>query len=315
MSEIVVLSHDDVAELLDLDALLPALAEAFRQHSAGAASAPPRMGAFTPDGVLAAMPAFVPGTGLAVKLVSLFPANHDHGLPSHQALIAVFDEATGSPLALMDGTRITAVRTGAAAAVAADALSRPDARVLAILGAGVQGHSHLDAFDRVRDFAEIRIASRTPEHATELAARHPRATVVGSFEDAVRGADVVCCCTNAREPVVRADWVSAGAHVGSVGGSFGPELDPVLVTRGRVFVEWRGAAEHPFPAGAHELQGIDLAAVTEIGEVLAGTAPGRTSPDEVTVYKSTGHAVEDAAAARLVLDRALAAGRGTRITV
>ncbi|MCO1655764.1 ornithine cyclodeaminase family protein [Pseudonocardia humida] len=315
MPQILVLSSDDVAELLDLDALLPALAEAFRRFSAGGTSAPPRTGAFAGAGVLAAMPAHLPGAGLTVKLVSVFPDNHDHGLPSHQALIAVFDDATGTPLALMDGTRITTARTGAAAAVAADALARPDAGVLAILGAGVQGGSHLDAFDRIRDFAEIRIASRTAAHASALAAQHPRARAVGSFEEAVRGADVVCCCTDAREPVLRTSWLSPGAHVGSVGGSFGPELPPDLLADRRVFVEWRGAATNPSPAGAHELQGLDPAAVTEIGEVLAGTARGRTSDEEITVYKSTGHAVEDAAAARLVLDRARATGRGTTVSL
>jgi ornithine cyclodeaminase/alanine dehydrogenase-like protein (mu-crystallin family) len=315
MPEIVVLSGDDVADLLRLDALLPALAEAFRQLSAGATSAPPRSGAFAAAGLLAAMPAHVPGAGLTVKLVSVFPGNHAHDLPSHQAVIAVFDDATGAPLALVDGTRITTVRTGAAAAVAADALARPDAGVLAILGAGVQGGSHLEAFDRIRDFTEIRIASRTAEHASALAARHPRARAVASFEEAVRGADVVCCCTDAREPVLLASWVSPGTHVGSVGGSFGPELPPELLAGRRVFVEWRGAATNAPPAGAHELQGHDPAAVVEIGEVLAGTAPGRTADDDVTIYKSTGHAVEDAAAARLVLDAARAAGRGTTVNI
>jgi ornithine cyclodeaminase/alanine dehydrogenase-like protein (mu-crystallin family) len=313
--EILVLGRDDVADLLDVDALLPALRGAFRAFSAGTTSVPPRIGAFTPGGVLAAMPAFVPDGGFGVKLVSVFPGNHAHGLPSHQALIAVFDDTTGTLQALMDGTHITAVRTGASAAVAADALARADSRVLTILGAGVQGASHLDAFPRVRDFAEIRIASRTPEHAAALAERDPRAKAVGSFEEAVRGADVVCCCTDAREPVLRASWVSPGAHVSSVGGSFGPELPPELVADGRVFVEWRGAAENPSPAGAHELQGLDPATVTEVGQVLAGTAPGRTSDEEVTVYKSTGHAVEDTAAARLVLDRARATGRGATVVL
>jgi alanine dehydrogenase len=311
--EIVFLSGADVADLLDVDALLPALAAAFRQFSAGATSAPPRSAARSASGMLGTMPAHVPGGGLTVKLVSVFPGNHTAGLPSHQALIAVFDEDTGTPRAVMDGTHITAVRTGAAAAVAADVLARPDAGVLAVLGAGVQGRSHLEAFPRIREFTDIRIASRSPEHAADLAAHDPRARVVGSFEEAVRGADVVCCCTDAREPIVQASWLVPGAHVSSVGGSFGPEVDPAIVRGGRVFVEWRGAAQNLPPAGAHELQGLDPDTITEIGEVLAGTRRGRTSDTEITVYKSTGHAVEDAAAARLVLDRALATGRGTKL--
>jgi ornithine cyclodeaminase/alanine dehydrogenase-like protein (mu-crystallin family) len=213
----------------------------------------------------------------------------------------------------MDGTYITAIRTGGTAAVAARALARQDASVLAILGAGVQGGSHLETFTRVRDFKEIRVASRDPAKAAALAARNPRALGAASFEEAVRGADVVACCTDAREPVIRREWLGPGAHVSSVGGTFGPELDRATVAAGKVFVEWRGAALNAPPAGAHELQGIDASTITEIGEVLAGTKPGRSSQHDITVYKSTGHAVEDAATARLVYDRALAEGGGVTL--
>lgn len=315
MAEVLVLSEADVTALLDLEQLLAALADALASSSAGRASVPPRVAASAPDGILGAMPVHLPGVALGAKLVSVFPGNHQRGRPSHQALIALFDPADGTPLAVMDGTRITAVRTGAAAAVAAGALARPDATVLAILGAGVQGRSHLEAFPLVRDFREIRVASRTPGHAAALAQGHPLARAVGSFEEAVAGADVVCCCTDAREPVLEAGWLAPGAHVSSVGGSFGPELDPATVRSGRVFVEWRGAATTPPPAGAHDLQGLDPAAVTEIGEVLAGTRPGRTARDQLTVYKSTGHAVEDAAAAGLVYRRALESGAGTTVSI
>jgi ornithine cyclodeaminase/alanine dehydrogenase-like protein (mu-crystallin family) len=256
------------------------------------------------------MPGYVPGVALEVKLVSVFPGNHHHGLPSHQGLIMVFDEDNGTPLALMDGTYITAIRTGGTAAVAARLLARDDASVLAVLGAGVQGGSHLETFPRIRDFKEIRVASRDLGKAKALAARHPRAEAVDSFEAAVRGADVVACCTDAREPIVRREWLKDGAHVSSVGGTWGPELDAATIAAGRVFVEWRGAATNPPPAGAVELQGLDANNLTEIGEVLAGTRPGRLSRDEITIYKSTGHAVEDAAAARLVYDRAKAEGAG-----
>jgi ornithine cyclodeaminase/alanine dehydrogenase-like protein (mu-crystallin family) len=134
-----------------------------------------------------------------------------------------------------------------------------------------------------------------------------------SFEEAVRGADVVACCTDAREPVIRREWLAEGVHVSSVGGTFGPELDQETMAAARVFVEWRGAALNEPPAGAHELQGLDPSSITEVGEVLAGTRPGRTSEHEITVYKSTGHAVEDAATARLVYDRARAVGAGVRL--
>jgi alanine dehydrogenase len=192
-------------------------------------------------------------------------------------------------------------------------LARDDAKVLAILGAGVQGGSHLETFTRVRDFEEIRVASRDKSKASALAARHPKARVASSFEAAVRGADVVACCTDAREPIIRREWLGPGVHVSSVGGTFGPELDPETLAAAKVFVEWRGAALNAPPAGAHELQGMDVDRITEVGEVLAGTKAGRTSKDEITVYKSTGHAVEDAATARLVYDRALAEGAGVSL--
>ena len=162
------------------------------------------------------MPGYLPGTALEAKLVAVFPGNHERGLPSHQALIALFDDETGMPLCVMDGALVTEVRTGATAAVAARALARANAKTLAILGAGVQGRSHLDAFTMMFDPAEIRIASRNAEHAKALAEVDPRATVT-SFEDAVRGADLVCCCTDADRPVIERAWLSPGAHVSSVG--------------------------------------------------------------------------------------------------
>ncbi|MDQ2943963.1 MAG: ornithine cyclodeaminase family protein, partial [Candidatus Dormibacteraeota bacterium] len=305
MGELLYLSRADVERLLDIDSMIDALSNALVVFSSGITSVPPRIGARVGErGLLGAMAGYVPGIALEVKLVSVFPGNHDHGLPSHQGLIMVFDEDTGTPLALMDGSYITAMRTGGTAAVAARLLAREDASVLAILGAGVQGGSHLETFARIRDFKEIRVASRDSNKAQALAARHPRAVVAGSFEAAVRGADVVACCTDAREPILGREWLKPGVHVSSVGGTWGPELDAATITAGRVFVEWRGAATNPPPAGAIELQGLDANSLTEVGEVLAGTKPGRQSGDEITIYKSTGHAVEDAAAARLVYDRA-----------
>ena len=316
MGELLYLSRADVERLLDVDAMLAALGEALVVFSSGITSVPPRAGARVGQrGILGAMPGYVPGIALEVKLVSVFPGNHDHGLPSHQGLIAIFDEDTGAPLAVMDGAYITAIRTGGTAAVAARVLARKDASILAILGAGVQGHSHLAAFPRIRDFKEIRIASRDPAKAKALAKQHERAVVASSFEAAVRGADVVACCTDAREPILRRAWLKPGAHVSSVGGTWGPELDAETIAAGRVFVEWRGAATTPPPAGANELQGLDASSLTEVGEVLAGTRPGRQSAEEITVYKSTGHAVEDAATARLVYDRAKAEGVGISLSL
>src|SRR6202171_5564273 len=191
VSELLYLSRADVERMLDVDSMLVALGKALVVFSSGITSVPPRAGARVGDrGIMGAMPGYVPGIALEVKLVSVFPGNHDHGLPSHQGLIMVFDEDTGTPLAVMDGTYITAIRTGGTAAVAAGLLAREDASVLAILGAGVQGGSHLETFPRVRDFKEIRVASRDPATARELVARHPGAVFAESFEAAGPGGAV-----------------------------------------------------------------------------------------------------------------------------
>jgi ornithine cyclodeaminase/alanine dehydrogenase-like protein (mu-crystallin family) len=308
---VLVLSRAEVRRLLDLEQLLEALERVFFELSAGRVSVPPRIAASTERGFLAAMPGYADGV-LETKLVSVFAGNHEAGLPSHQATIALFDDATGKPLALMDGTEITAVRTGAASAVATRALARPDARVLAVLGAGVQARSHIQSVTRVRQFDEVRLASRNAEHAEALAAE-VGGTAYGSFQEAVAGADVVCACTDAGQPIFPADWLAPGMHVTSVGASReGPELDPAVVHAGLLAVESRVAFE-PYPAGAHELQGLDPSDAIELGELLSGTREGRTSPDQITVYKSTGHAVEDAAAAGLVYRRALEDGAGTEV--
>jgi alanine dehydrogenase len=308
---VLVLSRADVRRLLDLDQLLDALERGFVELSAGRASVPPRIAAETERGLLAAMPGYADGI-LETKLVSVFAGNHEIGLPSHQATIALFDDTTGKPLALMDGTEITAVRTGAASAVATRALARPDARVLAVLGAGVQARSHIEAAKRVREFAEVRVASRSPEHARALA-DEIGGTAWASFEEAVAGADVVCACTDAGRPILAAASLEPGMHVTSVGASRdGPELDPGVMGQGLLAVESRVAFE-PYPAGAHELQGLDPDDAVELGEVLAGTREGRVSPEQITIYKSMGHAVEDAAAAGLVYRRALEDGIGTEV--
>ncbi len=281
---------------------------------------PPRVAALAPSGLLAAMPGYMPSAGLGVKLVSVFPENHERGLPGHQALIALFDPGNGAPLALMDGVHITATRTAGASAVAAELLARPDSKSLAILGAGVQGRSHLDAFTRIFDLQEIRIASRNRAHAKAMVDSIDGGHELGlpvraadSFEEAVHGADIVCLCTDASEPIIQYDWLLPGAHVGSVG--FAAEVDPDTVRSGAVFVEWRGAAAQPPPAGARELQGLEPESVTEIGEVLDGVRPGRTSDTQLTLYKSTGHAMEDTAAAALVYAKAKAADVGTFVHV
>jgi len=313
VSSVLVLNESQVRALLDPAELFDALRCALQELSAGRTSVPPRVAAFTANGLLAAMPGHVPGAGLVVKLVSVYPQNPTRGLPSHQAVIGLFDPEDGRLLALMDGTSITAIRTATAAAVAAKALAREDSEVLAILGAGVQGAAHLEAFANVFGFREVRVCSRDRTRSEAVASRHRGGIVTDAFEEAVRGADVICCCTDAHEPVIRREWISDGAHVGSVGS--GPELDDATLADGRLFVEWRGAVTNAPPAGAVELQGRDPASATEIGQVLSGDRTGRTSTEELTVYKSTGHAAEDAAAAGLVHRRAKESGVGSVVNL
>src|SRR5262245_34721108 len=257
-----VLTRADVEELLDLDALIDALARAHAELSAGEVSMPARIAAFAPAGLLGAMPAYLPAVGLGAKLVSLFPGNRSP-LPTHQAAIVHFDGETGVVTALMDGTYITAMRTAGAAALAAKLLAREDSRVLAVLGTGVQGRAAIEMFTRVRDFGEIRVSGRT----TEL-----------SYEEAVRGADVIAATTHAARPVVMADWLSDGVHVSSVGyNTAGSELDPAIVARADLIcVESRDSAFAPPPGGATELAGLDPASVVELGELAAGRS-GRGS--------------------------------------
>jgi alanine dehydrogenase len=307
---VIFLSEAEVRELLDLDELVDALAAAHKDLSAGAASMPPRIAALVEErqGLLGVMPAYLPSAGLACKLVTLFPQNTDRH--THQAVIAVFDPDNGTPLALMDGTYITATRTAAGSALATRLLAREDAEVLAILGTGVQAHSHARALPRVRAFTEIRIAGRDRTRAEALASElGPHARAVDSYEEAIRGADVVAATTHTEEPIVRREWLAPGTHVNSVGlNPRGREVDEQTVADALIVVESRDSALAPPPAGAPELAAVRPDQVhAEIGELVAGTKPGRTSPEEITLYKSVGVAVQDVAAAALVL--AAAQGR------
>jgi ornithine cyclodeaminase len=309
-----VLTRADVEALLDLDALVDALADAFVDLSGGRASMPQRVAALSGHGLLGVMPAYLTSADvLETKLVTLFEGNAGTDLPTHQAAIAVFDPERGNMVALMDGTYITATRTAAGAALSVRLLARRDAKVLAICGTGVQGRAHAHAVPRVHDFAEVRIAGRDRAKAAAIASE-VGATAVATFEEAVRGADVVCATTHSPEPVVRREWVDAGAHVTSVGvNPNGRELDEALVADASVFVESREAVLAPFPAGANEVAGMAPEQLTEIGEVIAGARPGRQSDDELTVYKSVGIGVMDAAAAALVLRAAAEQGRGVEV--
>jgi alanine dehydrogenase len=298
---VIVLSQTEVRELLDLDALVDALAAAHRDLSDGNASMPPRIAALAErDGLLAAMPSYLPSAGLACKLVTLFPQNRDRH--THQALIVVFDPTNGTPVALMDGTYITAARTAGGSALATRLLARENARVLAILGAGVQARSHWEALRRVRDFSEVRVASRDRSRADRLA-EDIGASVAASWQEALDGADVVAATTHSPEPIVRREWLAGGVHVNSVGANPAGrgEVDAATIAASLVAVESRESTLAEPPAGAPEFRDAKPAEVVELGELVAGTARRRVSSEQITLYKSVGVAVQDAAAAALVL--------------
>ena len=321
-----VLSRREVEELLDVGALIDALAGAMADLSAGRAVVPNRVGAFVAerDGMLAAMPGYTPSTAsLAAKLVTLFP--HNDGVPTHQALVAVFDPADGRPLAVLDGTAITAIRTGAGSALATRLLAREDASTLAILGTGVQARAHAAAIPLVRALTEVRVAGRDRAKADALAAELAAqldlpVRSAESWAAACAGADVVCATTHSLEPVVRRDWLSAGTHVTSVGfDPQGREVDDATVADALVVVESRAAALSAPPAGSNDLvqpieQGLlDPDRVVEVGELVEGSRPGRTSADQLTLYKSVGVAVQDGVAATLVLRAAREHGAGREV--
>jgi ornithine cyclodeaminase/alanine dehydrogenase-like protein (mu-crystallin family) len=260
-------------------------------------------------GWLGAMPASLPGVALAAKLITVFPGNLARGVPSHQGIVALFDDDNGRPLCVMDARHITALRTAAVSALSVRELARPGSRVLAVLGSGEQARAHLRLVPTVGAFAEVRLGARNQRRAEALASEHPGCRVARSFEEAVRGADVVVCCTDSPEPVVQLSWLSKGTHLVSVG--MGREVDEFTLREGHLFTEWRGAVTAPPPAGALELQGMNPEAVTELGEVLANVQPGRLSSTEITVFKSTGLGVEDAAVAKVVYVAARGRGLGS----
>ena len=321
-----VLDKREVESLLDPDALRAAVAAALSDLSAGKVSMPTRIAALVAerDALLAVMPAYLPSAGaLTTKLVSLFPRNTDR--PTHQAVIVAFDPLTGTPAALMDGEAITAARTAAGSALATDLLARKDAATLAVLGAGVQARAHLRALPRVRKFRDIVIAGRdsakTLALAREIAAETGIPARTASFADAVGSADVVCACTHSAEPVVRRESVRPGTHVNSVGyNTAGREVDGETVAAALVVIESRAAALAPPPGGSNDLlwpirDGLmDATHIhAELGELVSGARPGRADASQVTLYKSVGVAVEDAAAAAMVLRFARERGVGRTI--
>jgi thiomorpholine-carboxylate dehydrogenase len=297
------LDEDQVRAVLRMDELIEATERALIAFSAGRVVQPVRqiVAVERHGGYFGTMPAEGADVGMGVKLVSFYPGNGAKGLPTHMAVILLFSAETGEPLAAMDGTLITEMRTAAASAVATRKLAKADARVLTILGSGVQARSHVEALRLVRRFEEIRIWGRTAANAERLA-EEVGAVSVGSAQDAVDGADVVVTATSSAEPVLRGAWLAPHAHVNAIGwaGPQGRELDDEVMRGAFIVADSREAVLKE--AGDVLLAGVRVDA--ELGEVLTGTK--EVPPGRRTVFESVGIAVEDVAAARLVYERALA---------
>jgi ornithine cyclodeaminase/alanine dehydrogenase len=319
------LGRDDLAALLTPGDVIAAVERAFRGCAAGRVAALPRAGLpMGRGGVFLAMISALPALGaLGTKLATVVEGNQRRGLPTIQATYLLTDPEIGTPLALMEAAFLTAIRTGAASAVAARYMARPDSRTLACFGAGVQARYQLLCLREILPLARVRVVGRDPARAAAFVRRMRDelglpVEITTDRRAAVRGADVVSCATTATRPVFDGRDLGPGAHVDAVG-NFRPatrEVDTVTIRKSRVVVDtydgaWEEAGDVLIPIKAGAITRRHVRA--ELAEVVTGKRPGRTSADEITLFKSVGFAPEDAITARLAYDRALAAGRGTRV--
>ena len=324
----VLLSEQDVRIVLSMRDLIDAMESALARFSSREVTQPLRsvIEVGLQRAFVGVMPAFIADPpALGTKVVSVFGSNAAVGLPTHLATIVLLDPMTGELLAIMDGRFITEARTAAVSAVSTKHLARGDASRLAIIGSGIQARSHLEAIGMVRTLRDVRVWSPTPDHRSAFVREmRPRvdASIVAaaSARDAVDGADLVVLATASREPVVHSEWIAEGAHICAVGACRPDqrEMDTELVRRGRVFVDSRegalaeaGDLVIPLKAGAF----ADTHLRGELGEVALGTVAGRTSSDDVTIFKSLGMAVEDVAAAHLAYIKAAERGLGRGIVL
>jgi ornithine cyclodeaminase len=323
---VLILGHDEIVRALPAGECADAMAEVLAAHARGESFFPLRPVVVPPDadGFIGLMPGWRASgddrpAAFGLKAICLIPTNPARGLDAHQGTVTLFDGHTGVPTAILDASAITEIRTAAVTAVATRTLAREDARVLAILGAGVQGRAHLEALGEVRAWTKIRIYAPTTEHAQALTARDERASVAPSAQEAVRDADVVVVATSSREPVISRGWLAEGAHINAVGASSpaARELDTATVAASALFCdsresvlgeagEFRLAISEGLIAGEEHIR-------AELGEVLSGTAPGRTAADELTLFRSLGVAIEDIAAAQVAVVNARRQGIGTEV--
>ncbi len=315
------LSAEDLRERVSMGAAIEAMKSAFAALSTGKAVAPPRthVDVTAHEGKVLLMGASIPDVGLATKVVSYFPHNPKRGARAINGLIIVFDPDTGAPTALCDGTYLTALRTGAGTGASIDLLARPDARVGALIGAGGQAAMQLRAMDTARSLDTIRVFSRSQERAELFVAKqqpHVEAELVlaKSPTAAVSGADIVVASTSSASPVFDGKTLGFGVHVAAIGSITEAmrEVDETVVAQARIFVDSvPGALSEAGELIAGERAGLTQRSDwTELGLVAAGKHPGRHSDDELTFFKSVGHAVQDVAIARLALDTARRLGLG-----
>jgi ornithine cyclodeaminase/alanine dehydrogenase-like protein (mu-crystallin family) len=325
VSELIVVGHDDVKRLLPMGECIELMSELLADLARGAVWQPLRFVVRPPEeaSLMGLMPAHrsAPGASYGLKAVCIFPSNAARGLDLHQGGVLLFDGETGALRALVNASAVTAIRTAAVSAVATRALARDDVRELAILGSGVQARAHLEAMAAAISFERGRVWSRTPEHAAAFVADAQApftVEAVESAEEAVRGADVVVTATSSVEPIVRREWLAAGAHVNAVGSSIptARELDADTMAAAALFAD---ARESMVNEGGDYIFAVREAGIghehirAELGEVLIGSADGRRTDDELTVFKSLGLAAEDLAAAEHVYARAQATGAGTTV--
>ncbi len=315
------LTESDIKSVLSMDDLIETMSSALQRFSTGRVDQPIRtvISVSGNHAFFGAMPAFArEPAALGAKLVTVFGANADKGLPSHLASIVLLDPDTGALLSLMDGRYITEARTAAVSAVSSRMLARKTSASLAIIGSGVQARSHFEALSRVHTLKQVAIWSPNKAHRDSLAAEL-NVKAVDHAGEAVVGADIIALVTSSPTPVIESGWVKPGAHVISVGASRPNqrEMDPALTARGRLFVDSRAAAvveSGDVVMGIAEARFTADHIVAELGEVVNGAA-GRRSDTEVTIFKSLGMAVEDVTAADLAYRRAVERGIGQELTM
>lgn len=312
-----------VKDLLPMDACVDLMRAALTTFARGDSVLPLRGIMWLPDrsGALGVMPGYLGDPkSFGLKVISVMEGNHGTPYDSHQGVVMLFGLVHGEPLAIMDATAITAIRTAAASAVATDALARADAGDLALLGSGTQGRTHLAAMGAVRKLRRVRVWSRSRENAERFAREESAAQgiaieVADGAEDAVRGADLICTTTSTKEPVLKGAWIEPGAHVNAVGSCFptARELDTDAVRRARLYTDCREsclneAGDFLIPRSEGAISDTHL--MGELGDVLLGKVSGRLTPDDITLYESLGIALEDLASAHYIHRRALETGAG-----